>query len=59
MPSTTLTNTDYRIAAEGQLFFARMAELYGDNDGADAHTKLADLYISSAIKAATQAVASH
>lgn len=48
------TSEDYKVAAQGQLFFAKMTRLQGNTDAADAHYDLADLYIKQELRKATR-----
>ena len=41
---------DYKAAAAGQLFFAKMARLYGNPEAADAHRELASVYIKQELR---------
>ena len=42
---TKHTSDDYKYAARANLWFAKMARLYGRKDEAEGHYKLAELYI--------------
>jgi len=48
------TSPDYREAARGQTFFARMAELRGDKKAAEAHRALAGVYTRQELKKAVR-----
>ena len=50
---TDVTKPNYRTAAEGQLFFAKMARLYGDTKAAEAHRELASVYIKGELEKST------
>jgi hypothetical protein len=47
---TSNLRPDYKAAAQGQLFFAKMARLYGEKDAAEAHLNLASVYVKDALK---------
>ncbi len=42
---TETSRPNFKHAAEGQLFFARMARLQDNSEAANAHFELADTYI--------------
>ena len=46
----TNATPDFRAAARGQLFFARMAREQGNLEAADAHERLANTYIQQELR---------
>ena len=58
MTKQTFTSHDYKVAAEANLFFAKMDRLYGRTESSQAHYGLADLYIKQELRRAAEKRAS-